>query len=580
MDKEIVKSILPDDLYQEFTALENKQPAELDTCKIPNRNISISPLSGCVPIVPNFDSSKEVKKIANLVESILSGLMKSDEQNKSLYNDKKNNCFDIIDLAVKKISTSTIEKANKNQFVPLQQILKNLAEVVVYNTILEQISYKYSGQEKLYLKFDNSFTLELNDNGYYKHISKLPHYHLSNGIRNFDIHNAFDDLIKSVVVRKEYKLNQQVSQINIIKYYVDVFELSTTDIGDGNVDFNKIFYDKILLFKLYVVKFLNELYNKVLSNKTNIDNLAVMQMYSFGSKESEVGYYKNNIIMFYDGIDSIINSYINDDISNITNLKLYTQISIDSISYDYIVVYFEKLNLIFQKNISDYFLTIDILDFEQIKYETIYELLQIPCTSNIESVLSEEVTEEQTPFDATLKRISKNKDDYDFLNSKYWKSWTRGFNLISLIPTHWTVGIITPTGTKIKLPIIYTHLLTVSAGSTVFVVWLSINGLAISPVIMTIDNNMKSTWKTLFRGGNQLIESSQGSKPVPTGFEIPQSVDGATATIDTKPDLTSIAPMLEDSFPSKDRMSISNPAHLKFLNTVCNSAKNFMGLVP
>lgn len=178
------------------------------------------------------------------------------------------------------------------------------------------------------------------------------------------------------------------------------------------------------------------------------------------------------------------------------------------------------------------------------------------------------------------KTIPEQSGDYNVLSLGYWLMWSGWFNLVNLIPLYWAVGLITPVG-RIPLPIIYIPLAVVNASPLIYVIFLSINGLVIAPVILEIDatNTIKSTWKTLIKGGNKVIKSDGGSKivPVPGGI-IPVTLNGFITKQDVLPELSKLSPMMSDDYPIKQRMSLINPVYLLFLNQAAQAAKPMMGL--
>jgi len=539
MDNELLKSILPEDLYQELVNLD-KNVVELDTCRIPKNGEPIDILQGCVPVIPKFNNVKDVKGINDIISSILSDSPLLKDVN---LDEQRKNCLDIIQTVALNLSKASLDRLNKNQLIPLQKILLNLIEITIYNTILEKNN-----------KSHQCFNLSLNSDNYYSLIPRIKNYHLQSGIRSYGIHDIFDDMIRSVIIKKEYKTTQNTNISHVIKYFVDLNKLSDSDIGDGTVDIKTIIYTRLLTFKNILLGVLGELYKTV-----NTPLLPQPLIYNLSS--------------------GIINTYFNGNISEITNKKLISGISITLKTDDEIIEYYKSLNTSLQKNLSEYFSIIDMFDLDQIKYELIYELSIIPCTSSNKGFY-ESVTNNKAQYKENLKDIPINSDEYNIFLPTYWMVWTTYLNLISLLPNHWTVGFITPVGAPVKLPIIYIHLLTIPIGSTNIVVWLTINGLAIAPVVMVVDGKTKSTWEVLFRGGKQLIEESQGSKTVPTGFNLPQYIGDSQAVIDINTNITESAPMLEDAFPPMYRMSPLNLVFLKFLNSCCDKGKIFMGLIP
>lgn len=204
--------------------------------------------------------------------------------------------------------------------------------------------------------------------------------------------------------------------------------------------------------------------------------------------------------------------------------------------------------------------------------------------TDIDGVSMDGMSNDYIP-DEKILDLNADPDDYDLLKAKYWLKYTGFLNLVSLLPMNWTIGLIMPPAIKIPLPIIYVFLTVIYIQPTLTVIWLTINGMVICPVIMHVDfssGKAKSTWITLFRGGNQLIKDGGGCKPIPLPGLAPLPVNeqkpSKTAMVDTLVEVTKGLPFITDDFPPFKRLSFANPIWLKFLYDVCAKAKPFMGL--
>jgi len=68
----------------------------------------------------------------------------------------------------------------------------------------------------------------------------------------------------------------------------------------------------------------------------------------------------------------------------------------------------------------------------------------------------------------------------------YWDKYAEMLTLLNLIPTYWTTGLYIPNPSgviKIPLPTIWKALVAITMGSAIIVVFLTINGIAICPVV-------------------------------------------------------------------------------------------------
>lgn len=160
----------------------------------------------------------------------------------------------------------------------------------------------------------------------------------------------------------------------------------------------------------------------------------------------------------------------------------------------------------------------------------------------------------------------------DISGIPYWVQFSIGLNAIALNPKYWTVGLIV--GTKrIKLPIVWIPLICIPTPACILVLWLTINGIVVFPVLYTLKffplGDSDSELTTLFKGGKQLIKTKTTSK----SFNLP--IFGG---IDTNPKISSKTPYNIDDLPIQERLGLGNPPHVEFLNKWCSTAKPYMGL--
>ncbi len=164
----------------------------------------------------------------------------------------------------------------------------------------------------------------------------------------------------------------------------------------------------------------------------------------------------------------------------------------------------------------------------------------------------------------------------DFTKLKYWKIYSNIINTVGLLPQYWRVGLLIPTPAgivKVPLPIIWKPLVVIPTPTTLIVVFITIDGMIVSPVIWTLTQkpvaNAESKFLVLFRGANQSIKTDTGVKMLNLPI-----VDNQ----DTNPALSRTLPFAQDDIPSVERVSLTNPLLLVYVNLWLSVATPFMGI--
>lgn len=182
--------------------------------------------------------------------------------------------------------------------------------------------------------------------------------------------------------------------------------------------------------------------------------------------------------------------------------------------------------------------------------------------------------------DMSLREISRNPKAYDITKPAYWRKFTSFLNIVSVIPTYWTTGIILPPSTPIKLPIIHKFMVVIPAViiGKIFVIWLTINGVVVFPTMLEIDLNRKvsSTWRILFRGGSVKIKDNGGSIVINTNLKM-ETENGGSAIVDTDPSSFQSLTIQSDDFPPFERMGMNNLQFIAFLNEMMRKQTPYMG---
>lgn len=189
-------------------------------------------------------------------------------------------------------------------------------------------------------------------------------------------------------------------------------------------------------------------------------------------------------------------------------------------------------------------------------------------------------TTDEAATDTSLKDINhktySKSGQPDFTQLKYWKVYSKIINTIGLLPMYWRVGLLIPTPAgilKIPVPIIWKPLVVIPTPLALIVIFITIDGMIVSPVVWTLIQkpiaNAESKFLVLFRGANQSIKTDTGVKmlnlPVVGGEDI-------------NPALSRILPFEKDDLPSIERTTILNSLLLVYINKWLSVATQYLGI--
>ena len=226
-----------------------------------------------------------------------------------------------------------------------------------------------------------------------------------------------------------------------------------------------------------------------------------------------------------------------------------------------------------------------VFDTELKEKQIVDDLKGVKCV--IQSMIGDDDGKNENPStnqdaDMSLREISRNPKAYDITKPAYWRKFTNFLNIVSVIPTYWTTGIILPPSTPIKLPIIHKFMVVIPAViiGKIFVIWLTINGVVVFPTMLEIDLNRKvsSTWRILFRGGSAKINDNGGSIVINTNLKT-ETENGGSAIVDTDPSKFQSLAIQSDDFPPFERMGMNNLQFIAFLNEMMRKQTPYMGLL-
>lgn len=173
-------------------------------------------------------------------------------------------------------------------------------------------------------------------------------------------------------------------------------------------------------------------------------------------------------------------------------------------------------------------------------------------------------------------------DTEDMLKLKYWMKYASRLNVIALIPKYWTKGLILPKGLQ-KVPIVWQPLLVIPSKTKISVLFLTINGMIVFPVMWELrmnENNLpvkdglegdNSYLKVGIRGANKKIKGNTGSKVIESLY---------VEAIDAAPSVTKAAPIIVDDLPQWKRVTLSNIPFVSYLNDWAAAAADIMGIQP
>lgn len=173
----------------------------------------------------------------------------------------------------------------------------------------------------------------------------------------------------------------------------------------------------------------------------------------------------------------------------------------------------------------------------------------------------------------------------DITKIPYWLLYASVLNTVALSPTFWTTGFIGPNG-PIKMPIVWIPVFVFKTPTSLYVLWITINGVLVFPVLWqwkcnTIENN-ESLLRVAFKGINKTIKFNTGTDIL--GNKITDliknttpKVNGTMPSILETPNLMGI--MYTDDVPTYPRTNIKNPLLMNYCRQWCQTATPVMGLV-
>ena len=586
------KQLLGDDLYQQLVDMHKVQ-ANTDICQIGHQKSELPILEGCQPITLDERQLKHQrdKFIKDLNDKFINPLnAKYDLESYQRDRESLSLCLSRIQWLNEELSRKFVVK-DSNLYYLLSSLFSLITNIEVWNVLYpkDQIDEDSKYILQWMLKEEDHYWMYIQ-----RRTDKTP-------VRNYAFHNEFNENMTSYVIYHDYKSIMSINKslIEMFSYGIKVNknEKDITAILE-KINKNETFYSAVSSTLAEIQQTVRQNYN-VLHSITTADPLLTTN-----TEE----YYRNNIAKLYDSVQSIHKKYLDKDRKKLTGIKdrnrsyIVTVSSINDLKNTII-----ELSKKFQLELQKFYEYADIMDIDSNAQWIINNYQNLKClqNANLASAIKEEDDKDENNDPIIEHTIPNNREEYDLTASQYWKKYTKYLNLVSLLPIHWTIGLILPNGTKIPLPIIYKFVTVIYIHPILTVIWLTVNGCVVCPVILTIDFGLKkmlgsvpipagsgfsvsdsdvsSTWTVLFRGSMQQITKNDGGCKIAFSGSILKPIVGnpqnpIASIIDSAINITKSLPMTVDDYPPYSRLSLKNVPYLLYLKKMCGTAKPFMGL--
>ena len=586
------KQLLGDDLYQQLIDMHAVQ-ANTDMCQIGHQKPELPILEGCQPITLDERQLKRQrdKFIKDLNDKFINPLnVKYDPESYRRDRESLSLCLSKIQRLNEELSQKFVVK-DSNLYYLLSSLFSLITNIEVWNVLYPKDQIDKDS------KYILQWMLKEEDH-YWAHVQRRTD---KTAIRNYSFHNEFNKNMIDYVICHDYKSIMSVNKslIEMFSYGIRVNknEKDITAILQ-KINKNKIFYSA-------VSSALAEIQRTVLRNYNTLHSMTVADPLMTTNTEE---YYRNNIVKLYESVQSIHEKYLDKDRKKLTRIKdknrsyVVTVSRINDLKHTII-----ELSKKFQLELQKFYEYADIMDTDSNVRWIIDNYQNLKClqNANLAKAVKEENDKEENNNPAIEHTIPNNREEYDLTTPQYWKKYTKYLNLVSLLPIHWTIGLILPNGTRIPLPIIYKFVTVIYIHPILTVIWLTINGCVVCPIVLTIDFGLKkmlgnvsipagsgfstsdsdvsSIWTVLFRGSMQQITKTNGGCKVAFSGSILKPIIGnpqnpIVSIVDSAINITKSLPMIVDDYPPYNRLSLKNVPYLLYLKKMCGTAKPFMGL--
>lgn len=585
------KQLLGDDLYQQLIDMHAVQ-ANTDMCQIGRQKPELPILKGCQPTILDKHQLERQRDrfIKDLNDKFITPInAKYDPENYRKHRESLSQCLSKIQQLNEELSRKFVVKDN-NLYYLLSSLLSLITNIEVWNVLYPEDQIDKDS------KYIYQWMLKEEDH-YWIYVQRRTD---KTAIRNYAFHNEFNNNMIDYVVSHKYEQHMTFNRslIEMFSYGIVIDKEKDITTILEKINKNNTFYSA-------VSSVLAEIQQTVRRNYSSLRaNVSADPLLTTNAEE----YYRNNVTKLYDSIRNIHEKYLDKDRKKLTGIKdkdrsyIVTTSSINDLKHTIM-----ELSKKFQLELQKFYEYTDIMDVDSNMQWIIdnYQNLRCLRNTNLAAAIKEEDDEIENNNPATEHTIPNNREEYDLTTSQYWKKYTKYLNLVSLLPMHWTIGLILPNGTRIPLPIIYKFVTVIYIHPILTVIWLTINGCIVCPTVLTIDFGLKkmlgnipiptgigfsssdsdvsSVWTTLFRGSMQQITKNNGGCKAAFSSNILKPIVGnaqnpITAIVDSAIDITKSLPMTVDDYPPYNRLSLKNIPYLSYLKKMCGTAKPFMGL--
>lgn len=258
---------------------------------------------------------------------------------------------------------------------------------------------------------------------------------------------------------------------------------------------------------------------------------------------------------------------------------------------------YEETNLLFNTNNEELKKTEDKLKFIK---ETINEIKTISLNFNDNIVFEEEMEiegnkelvgvvmlryetkenefqENSEVIDLNFNGISK-KPGFD--SDVWWKKFNNLATTVNATPSYYAVGFYAA-GNPVYMPIIWRHIKTINIPSGIIEIGIAACGVAVAPYFAFFNFSNFPLMSTPKEGAKFILAIKPNvliSNKVKIKISEPPKLSFMGFKYEKDANVTKTKIFIKDDLPAMERMSISNPYFLTFLNKWCSAGKLSQGL--
>lgn len=543
--KDLISLILPekdtDNLLNDIKVLTENRKIQ-DICKL--ENINPDPVEiGCEKTSITAERKKELQD--EFISKINVAEFDINQVTDKFIDEKCISCFK------KKLDKIVLDiQKDVEQMILDQDLLpKNIAfftflyplyfvEYVSYLNFIKKTDQKKYKQEVDFLKIKMNNNKNLILSVIKSKIDKIKFTEKSvdqDLINNFKVNDFYNSKIQEIV-----KFNSKISRNLAFQIINNTFKIEKSD--KEYTDLIKIYMNTIDFEDIDESEFKKPDFLKWIetTNSKSLDRI-LDTAYAYFPK-----YYENNILFF------------------------------ESIGYEKSKKYISSIKTLLESSLLE--ITKQYGSSEEMEKKIKSKILAIDCCKKSKM--------EESDFDIKSEEYKIEKDRKTFsipgypilMDKNYWSIFADCLTQINLLPIYWAKGIMIPTpGGPIFLPcpIVWKPLVVFHTPVNLFVLFLTVNGMLPFPVLWELRMlplaDSESHLLTMMRGAPKLIKEKTETKTASNVI-----IGG----IDTIPKVTRNFFYLKEDLPIIERLEITNPLYLKYLNEWLMKTVGNMGFIP